>query len=232
MVDGDQESTGPSLELPKLGWRRKQKATAPEPAPAPTPEPLPEAPVAEETPAPPPAPAPPAPAPELAETRPLYVDEAETAVATEPAPPPAPAPVPVVDSPPRSIKLRRPGGMLAVVVTGIVVGLGMVGLTWASLQACSAIQGTSSCGRTGYPMLIVILVLAVVLGGLLLRVARVPEPGSTSFLAVGLASVIALLFFVNSLTDPAMVAVIPIVCAATYALAHWVTRTFIEPASR
>ncbi len=205
MVDGDQESTEPSLELPKLGWRRKQKAAAPEP----TPEPLPE-----------PARAAPAPRGRL---RPLYVDEAETVVVTEPPP--------VVDAPPRPIKVRRPGGMLAAVVTGIVVGLGIVGLTWASLQTCETVQGTSSCGKAGYPMLIVILVVAVVVGGLLLRVARVPEPGSTSFLAVGLASVIALLFFVNSLTDPVMVAVIPVVCAATYALSHWVTRTFIEPAT-
>ena len=99
--------------------------------------------------------------------------------------------------------------MLAVVLVGLVVGLGIVGLTWASLQTCSAVQGTSSCGKAGYPMLVVILVVAVALGGLLLRLARVPEPGSTSFLAVGLAAVVALLFFVNSLTDPAMIAVIP-----------------------
>jgi hypothetical protein len=129
----------------------------------------------------------------------------------------------------RSPRLSRPGGMPAAVLTGALVGLGIVGLTWASLRGCEAIQGTSSCGDAGYGALFAILVVMVVAGALLLRLATVPEPGSTSFLGVGLTAVVALLFLVDSLMDDAMLVVIPLICAGSFAAAHWVTRTFVEP---
>lgn len=135
-------------------------------------------------------------------------------------------------SPRKPIDLPRPSGMVAAVVTGLVVGLGIVGLTWASLRGCEAVQGTSSCGGAGYPMLGVVLAVMVVAGALLLRLAQVPEPGSTSFLAVGLTAVLALMFLVDSLLDRAMIVVLPLICAGSFAAAHWVTRTFVEPASR
>jgi hypothetical protein len=115
------------------------------------------------------------------------------------------------------------------VLTGVVVGLGIVGLTWASLKMCEGIRGTSSCGDTGYGLLLVILGAMVVVGALLLRAAHVDEPGSTSFLAVGLTSVLALLFLIDSLLDRSMIVVIPVLSAGSFAAAHWVTRTFIEP---
>lgn len=129
----------------------------------------------------------------------------------------------------RAPRPRRPGGMVAASLTGVLVGLGIVGLTWASLRGCEAIQGTSSCGDAGYGALFAILVVMVVVGALLLRLATVPEPGGTSFLGVGLTAVVALLFLVDSLMDVAMLVVIPVICAGSYAAAHWVTRTFIEP---
>jgi hypothetical protein len=119
-----------------------------------------------------------------------------------------------------------------VVVTGLVVGLGMVGLTWAAMRTCEVARGTSSCGGTGYPVLLVILVLMVLVGTALLRAARVPDAAATSVLAVGMASVVALAFLVDVLLDRSMVVVLPLVTAATYAAAHWVTRTFVEPADR
>ena len=75
-----------------------------------------------------------------------------------------------------------------------------------------------------------ILVLAVLLGTVVLRLRRVPEPGSTSFLAVGLISVVALLFLVDELFEWWMIIVIPLVSVATFLLSHWVTTTFVEPA--
>ncbi|HEY0950054.1 hypothetical protein, partial [Nocardioides sp.] len=155
----------------------------------------------------------------LEETRPLPTAPDDT-------------PEPVAEPEPRPARVRRergPGGMPAVLLTGVVVGLGIVGLTWASLRLCEGVQGTSSCGDTGYGLLIAILVVMVVVGMLLLRLARVPEPGSTSFLAVGLTCVLALLFLVDSLLDRPMVVVIPLISAGTFALAHWVTRTFTGP---
>ena len=80
-----------------------------------------------------------------------------------------------------------PGGWLAAVVTGLVVGLGVVGLTWASLRTCEAVQGTSSVRHGGLPDARAGPGRSPVLvGGALLRLAQVPDPVSTSFLAVGL----------------------------------------------
>ena len=115
------------------------------------------------------------------------------------------------------------------VVTGLVVGLVVVGLTWASLRTCEAVQGTTSCGTAGYPMLGLVLVLAVLAGSTLLRLSQVPDPVSTSLLAVGSAAVLALVFLIDHLDQPAMVVVIPLVCAATFAGAHWLTTAVIEP---
>ena len=70
----------------------------------------------------------------------------------------------------------------------------------------------------------------VFLGTLLLRSFRVTDPGSTSFLAVGLLAVLALLFLVDVLFNWWMIIVIPLCSVATFALSHWVTATFVEPA--
>ena len=195
MAEGDQDKQ-PSLELPKLGLRRR-KRSEPEPVP-----------VVEEP---------------AEETRPIVVEE--------PAPAPEPEAEPELAPEPRrkAKRERGPGGMPSAVLSGLVVGLGIVGLTWASLRSCEQVQGTSSCGDVGYPMLALILVVMVVVGWLLLKVLRVRDPASTSFLGTGLAVVIALLVLVDHLMDRSMVVVVPLICAATFGVAHWVTRTFIEP---
>ena len=94
---------------------------------------------------------------------------------------------------------------------------------------CERIKGTDSCGGPGVFLLLAILVGAVTFGAVVLRLLKVPEPGSTSFLAVGLTSVIALLFLVDELFEWWMVIAIPLVSVATYLLSHWVTTTFVEP---
>jgi hypothetical protein len=239
MAAGDSDNDQPSLELPKLGLRRRRKKDAPAPPPADDTA-VDEVAVEETAVLPPMSPAPPPPpAPELVEPPPLFVDEVEPVTAVEP-----PRPVVVEETEPEAQRetseptrrarkvraVRTPSGMVVAVLTGLVVGLGMVGLTWASLRLCETVQGTSSCGGTGYPLLAAILVLMVIVGTLLLKLGRVAEPGSTSFLAVGLTAVIALLFLVDSLLDTAMIVVIPLISAVSYAASHWVTRTFIEPA--
>ena len=144
------------------------------------------------------------------------------------SPPPAPEDAPRRPRP----AVRLPGGWPALVVTGLLVGLVVVGLTWASLRSCEAVQGTSSCGSAGYPMLGLVLALAVVTGSSLLRLAQVPDPVSTSLLGVGVAAVIALVFLIDHLDQPAMIVVIPLVCAAAFAGSHWLTTAVIEPAER
>lgn len=216
----------PSLELPSLGWRRRRRRNPADPV---APEPLAE--------------------PIEPPTEPIHVAESPTEP-TEPtevaqpadaptarlpaAPGPVAGPEPVVEAEPepRVRPVRGTGGMAVVVLTGLVVGLGIVGLTWASLRLCETVQGTSSCGDTGYVLLIGILAVMIIVGALLLRLTRVPEPGSTSFLAVGLTAVLALVFLVDSLMDRPMVVLIPVLTAGMFAVAHWVTRTFASPDQR
>ena len=76
--------------------------------------------------------------------------------------------------------------MLAAVVTGLV-GPRRRGPDLRS-EVVRGHQGTSSCGDVGYPMLALILVVMVVVGALLLRLTRVVDPGTTSFLGVASAS--------------------------------------------
>jgi hypothetical protein len=236
MADEERGRDEPSLELPSLSLgrrRRKKSAQAPaapqtQPPPPPAPEPEPE----------------PTPAP-------LFADEA-AAPATRPHPTPAPAapapaapapptPAPVATAPERRAKRPRRrreftlpavGGLAAAVVTGVLVGVIAVGLTWSSLRLCEVVRGTSSCGGPGYLLLLAILIAMILLGAVLLRALGVPEAGSTSFLAVGLLAVVAMLFLVGVLFHWWMILVIPACSALTFAAAHWVTTTFVEPGDR
>jgi hypothetical protein len=90
------------------------------------------------------------------------------------------------------------------------------------------VKGTSSCGGPGFFLLVAILIVAVLLGAALAARRPVPEPTSTSFLAVGLLSVVALLFLVGSIFEWWMVIVIPLASVATFLLSYWVTTTYIE----
>jgi hypothetical protein len=156
------------------------------------------------------------------------------------APPPAPvvgpsevqaavttgAPPSREPAPPRDPWLR---GRPAAVLTGLLVGALIVAATAGSLRLCTSIKGTSSCGGPGLFLLVAILIAAGLVGAALLRAAAVPQPGSTSFLAVGLLSVVTLLFLVGSIFSWWMVIVIPLVSVVTFLLSHWVTTTYIEP---
>jgi hypothetical protein len=156
------------------------------------------------------------------------------------APPPAPvvgssevqaavttgAPPSREPAPPRDPWLR---GRPAAVLTGLLVGALIVAATAGSLRLCTSVKGTSSCGGPGLFLLVAILIAAGLVGAALLRAAAVPQPGSTSFLAVGLLSVVTLLFLVGSIFSWWMVIVIPLVSVVTFLLSHWVTTTYIEP---
>ena len=115
---------------------------------------------------------------------------------------------------------------MAALATGLLVGALTVLLTWLSQRGCEAVQGTSSCGEPGLLVLMAILVVMVLVGASALRLARVADPGSTSFLAVGLLTVLALLFLVGSLFEWWVVIAVPALSMLTFALAHWVTTSF------
>lgn len=129
----------------------------------------------------------------------------------------------------REFSLPAVGGMTAALITGVLVGVLTVGLTWASLRLCEVAQGTSSCGNPGFFLLLAIMIAMVLIGGAVLRAFGVPDPGSTSFLGMGLVAVIALLFLGDLLFAWWMILAIPAAGMASYALAHWVTTAFVDP---
>src|SRR4051794_31934051 len=227
----DREKETPSLEPPSLFGRKRKAAPKPvavaaEPAVEPAAEPVAVAaePAVE-------------PDPEgVAEPVQPAADATPTTIfddVSEPTPDPTgpPAAAPQVDEAQPSRAPREPwlAGRPAAVVTGLVVGALIVAATAGSLRLCTEVKGTSSCGGPGFFLLLAILVVSVLVGTALLRAAHVPEPGSTSFLAVGLLSVLALLFLVGSIFEWWMVIVIPLVSIATFLLSHWVTSTYIDP---
>jgi hypothetical protein len=235
----DHGHTGPSLEPPSLFRRKKRSPATPAAQPAGTPP----APPADESPTTilddvptfgAPGPKPTAP--------PLFADEAPAASSDPIVSPndPEPNTSRSLDAPAPTRKASRPPrqprgtplvpGRVAAAVVGLLVGGIVVGLTYASFGLCEEVRGTNSCGGPGFFLLVAILVAAVLVGALVLRLCRVPDPGSTSFLAVGLTSVIALLFLVDALFEWWMLIVIPLVSILTFLLAHWVTTTFVEPA--
>jgi hypothetical protein len=101
-------------------------------------------------------------------------------------------------------------------------------LTWLGLRGCEVVTGTSSCGGPGLLVLVVILAVMVLAGTVVLRALRVPDPGSVSFLGVGIMTVIALLFLIDYLYDPWMFLVVPLVTALSFAVARWVTTLYAD----
>lgn len=221
-ADDRDPAAPPSLEPPSL-FRRRRK---PKPA-EPDTTAAPEAPTEVLEPVVEPAPEPVA--EPVAEPEPVAVEPAPVVPPKEPKAPRPPR-APRAPRTPRTPTAPVLTGLAAAVVTGLLVGVLVVLLTAGGQQACEAAQGTSSCGGAGYPLVLAILIVAIVAGGALLRWSQVPDPTSTSFLAVGLLAVIALLFLVEQLDSWWMLLVIPAVSTATYAASHWVTTAVIEPA--
>lgn len=163
-------------------------------------------------------PAPPAPPAPARAARRVTKDLREPKPAKEPKPP----------REPRDLTLPTMPAMAASVLVGVLVGVFACGATYLAMLGCQEVRGTSACGGPGFFILLAIFVGLVLLGGLLLRVLHVPEPGSTSFLAVGLIAVVALAFLIDVIFEWWMIIVIPVVGALAFAGSHWVTRTFTE----
>jgi len=134
--------------------------------------------------------------------------------------------------PRRQLSLPALGPLPAAALTGVVVGLLAVGLTWLAERGCVALRGTSSCGDPGLLVLLAIVVVVGLAGRTLLGALRVPDPGSTSFLATALMAVLAMLFLMGSLADTWMLVVLPVLGAVTFAVAQWVTSTHTSPGDR
>ncbi|MGH3308540.1 MAG: hypothetical protein ACRDOX_12725 [Nocardioides sp.] len=200
-----------------------QAETAAVPQPEPTPEPETEPiPVAREI-----SPEQPAASAEPS-GQPLFADETPATATTVAATDDRVEPETEERKKPRK-SFRLPiGAIPGAVLTGILVGAATVGVTWGSLQICEIVRGASSCGGTGLFVLLLILVAMVFLGAGLLRFFGVADAGSTSFLAVGLLTVVVLLFLVDLLFNWWMIIVIPCVTLLTYTLSAWVTTSFVD----
>lgn len=120
------------------------------------------------------------------------------------------------------------GAPAAAAITGLVVGGLAVAFTWLALQGCEQVRGTSTCGKPGFLLLTVIMIVLVVIGGALLGYWSVTEARGTSLLAVALLAVIALLFLIPVIFSPWMIAVIPIVAVCTFVFSQWLTAAFVE----
>lgn len=115
-------------------------------------------------------------------------------------------------------------GHVGAPVAGLLTGVALLGFMWLGFRGCEAITGTESCGKgPGLIALIVVFAAAVLLGKLLLSLMKLPEPGMTSFLAVGVTSLIAVLILGGILDSTAILFVLPLLTAAAYGGAWWLT---------
>jgi hypothetical protein len=231
---GPSERTSPAPDTPEPEPAAEEPVVDPEPVAQATPEPEPE-------PEPAAIPEPePKPAPQKA-AEPAPIAKATSEPAEKPARPRAklapdiePEPLSRLDEEDAEIAAQAAEPPLlplypAAAVTGVVVGGAMVLLIWLSLRGCEAVRGTASCtGGPGFLLLVATFVLCVLLGSALLKVFSITDPGSSSFLAVGLVAVMALLFLIDALDHWSMLIVIPILGIGGFLASVWVTKTFVE----
>jgi hypothetical protein len=143
---------------------------------------------------------------------------------------------PKAAKPPKQLRARKKREPLGVwtssIITGLLVGIALVAGSSVALDACANLRGTDSCGNIGLPLLLVILGLAVALGGALLRaLARTTNATSTSFLAVAFVAVVVGLFLLDAVDGWAAVVIVPVLTILGYVGSHWVMTTYIEPPS-
>lgn len=196
---------------PKPGRRKATKPVAAPAAAAPPP-------AAAATQATPPSPVSPA---TQVDTEPVPADVApsegsEESSGTKPRMPRVDIPLPVLAPP------------VAALVVGAVVGLAAVALTFASLLGCELVTGTDSCGGPGLLVLLAVVVLMILGGAAALRQMDVPDAGGLSFLGVAMFVAVCLVVLLPSLLEPWMIVVAPVLCALTFALAHWIVTRFDE----
>lgn len=237
----------PNLELPslKLGFRRRKQEGAEAPTTTETGAPEPATP-AEAAAAEPATPAEPA-----APTQPAA--STQLVVPTEPLAPQPVGPEPVAPEPAAPAEAATPGdvegaevedaatahrerrdllsrvpGPAASVGAGIVCGLIGIVLSMASLRGCEAVRGVGTCGGIGLFALLAILVVEIFIGAALLNACRVQDAFSTSFLGVGLAAVVIVLFLLSYLDAWWMLVAVPLVTAAAYLVSWWVSSRFVD----
>jgi hypothetical protein len=114
--------------------------------------------------------------------------------------------------------------LLILVVVGLLCGFATIALVWLSERSCERVRDTSNCGALGLPLLVVIVVVTMVLGGLALSRLAMPHPRLVAFLGVAFMLVLVLAFLTDHLSSSWTLAVVPVLTAITFLLANLVAR--------
>jgi H+/Cl- antiporter ClcA len=114
--------------------------------------------------------------------------------------------------------------LLILAVVGLLCGFASIALVWLSERSCERFRDTSNCGPLGLPLLVVIVVVTMVLGGLALSRLAMPHPRLVAFLGVAFMLVVVLAFLTGQLSSRWTLAVVPVLTAITFLLANLVAR--------
>lgn len=114
--------------------------------------------------------------------------------------------------------------LLILAVVGLLCGFATIALVWLSERSCERFRDTTNCGALGLPLLVLIVVVTIVLGGLALSRLAMPHPRLIAFLGVAFMLVLVLAFLTGNLDSPWTLAVVPVLTGITFLLADLVAR--------
>jgi hypothetical protein len=110
--------------------------------------------------------------------------------------------------------------LLILAVVGLLTGFVVVGLVWLSERGCDRFRGSSNCGPLGFPLLVLTVVVAVVLGAVALSKLAMPHPVLVAFLGTAFMLLIVLAFLSERLFTTWTLLVVPALTAVTFLVAH------------
>ena len=113
---------------------------------------------------------------------------------------------------------------LILAVVGLLCGFATTALVWLSERSCERFRDTTNCGALGLPLLVLIVVVTMVLGGLALSRLSMPNPRLVAFLGVAFMLAVVLAFLTGRLDSPWILAVVPVLTLITFLLANLVAR--------
>ena len=114
--------------------------------------------------------------------------------------------------------------LLILAVVGLLCGFATIALVWLSERSCERFRDTTNCGALGLPLLVLIVVVTIVLGGLALSRLAMPHPKLIPFLGVAFMVALVVAFLTGHLDSPWILAVVPALTAITFLLADLVAR--------
>ncbi len=114
-------------------------------------------------------------------------------------------------------------------MVGLLTGAALLALVWVGFRGCEALRGNESCGTApGMLALIVVFTLTVLVGRVLMSLFKLPEPGMTSFLAVGITCLVASLFLDGLYDSAAILIVLPLLSAVAFAGSWWLATQQVD----